>query len=51
MPADTPNPADAPDPADTPSLPQVRRPWVFYGSALVAFGLLGGAVIALGLVR
>jgi len=33
---------DAPD-----SVPPIRRPILFYASAMVAFGLLGAAVLAL----
>ena len=43
MPADTPTP-------DAPERPPIRRPVLFYASALVAFGLLGAAVIMLGLL-
>lgn len=36
--------------ADPQDRPPIRRPALFYGSAVVAFGLLGAAVIALGLL-
>ena len=35
------------DPVPNRAPPAIRRPVLFYASAVVAFGLLGGAVLAL----